>query len=159
MAAYLDRLTATLLHDASPKDLLPFYYKIMNYQEGPYDELHTSGLSTDYVAREIRRAKAGVGDQVKIYPGIDIDVPTRAADKRTKPDDVRRSDPRRIRRPCGWRRTGARIRRDVAGEPHRGGGSAPADFRVSSTTSACDPVMVSMTAATSPQSSSGSPWT
>jgi hypothetical protein len=28
---------------------------------------------------------------VKIYPGVDIDVPTRASDKRTKPDDVRRS--------------------------------------------------------------------
>lgn len=29
--------------------------------------------------------------QTKIYPGIDIDVPTRPTDKRTKPDDVRRS--------------------------------------------------------------------
>ncbi len=91
MAAYLDRLSATLFHDARPKDFLPFYYKIMNYQEGPYDELHTSGLSADYVARETRRAIAGVGGQVKIYPGIDIDVPTRPTDKRTKPEDVRRA--------------------------------------------------------------------
>ena len=28
---------------------------------------------------------------MKIYPGIDIDVPTRSTDKRTKPDDVRQS--------------------------------------------------------------------
>ncbi len=91
MAAFLDRLSATLFHDASPKEFLPFYYKIMNYQEGPYDQLHTSGLSPDYVTRETRRAIAGVAGQVKIYPGIDIDVPTKLTDKRTKPEDVRKS--------------------------------------------------------------------
>jgi hypothetical protein len=92
MASYLDRLSATLFHDASPKDFLPFYYKIMNYQEAPYEQLPTKGLSADYVARETRRAIAGVaGGQVKIYPGIDIDVPTRRTDKRTKPDDVKLS--------------------------------------------------------------------
>jgi hypothetical protein len=91
MAAYLDRLSATVFHDAAPQDFLPFYYKIMNYQEGAYEDLHTTGLSADYVARETRRALAGVAGQTKIYPGIDIDVPTRPTDKRTKPDDVRRS--------------------------------------------------------------------
>src|ERR1700719_394690 len=91
MASYLDRLSATIFHDASPKDFLPFYYKIMNYQEGPYDQLHTSGLSADYVSRETKRAIAGVEGQVKIYPGIDVDVPTKLTDKRTKPDDVRTS--------------------------------------------------------------------
>jgi hypothetical protein len=91
MAAYLDRLSATIFHDATPKDFLPFYYKIMNYQEGAYEDLHTTGLSADYVTRETKRALAGVAGQTKIYPGIDIDVPTRATDKRTKPDDVRRS--------------------------------------------------------------------
>jgi len=91
MASYLDRLSATIFHDARPQDFLPFYYKIMNYTEGPYDQLHTSGLSADYVARETRRAIAGVGGQVKIWPGIDIDVPTRRTDKRTTPDDVRKS--------------------------------------------------------------------
>ncbi len=91
MAAYLDRLSATVFHDATPQEFLPFYYKIMNYQEAPYDQLRTSGLSADYLARETRRAIAGVEGEVKIYPGIDIDVPTQRTDKRTKPDDVRRS--------------------------------------------------------------------
>ena len=91
MKAYLDRLGATLFHDAGPKDFLPFYYKIMNYKEGPYDELNTSGLTADYVTRETKRALVGVGGLVKIYPGVDVDVPTRQSDKRTKPDDVRRS--------------------------------------------------------------------
>ncbi|HEY3838875.1 MAG TPA: hypothetical protein VGL72_20005 [Bryobacteraceae bacterium] len=91
MAAYLDRLSATVFHDANPRDFLPFYYKIMNYAEGPYEELHNSGLSADYVARETRRAIQGTGGTVKIYPGIDIDVPTKITDKRTRPDDVRHS--------------------------------------------------------------------
>jgi len=91
MASFLDRLGATMFHDATPKDFLPFYYKIMNYEEAPYDQLRTAGLTPEYVARETKRAIAGTGGQVKIYPGIDIDVPTRLTDKRTKPDDVRRS--------------------------------------------------------------------
>jgi hypothetical protein len=91
MAAYLDRLSATVFHDATPRDFLPFYYKITNYTEGQYDQLHTSGLSADYVARETKRAIAGVGGQIKIYPGIDIDVPTKLTDKRTTPDDVRKA--------------------------------------------------------------------
>jgi hypothetical protein len=91
MAAYLDRLSATVFHDAKPQDFLQFYYRIMNYEEAPYDQLRTAGLTPDYVARETKRALAGTAGQVKIYPGIDIDVPTRAQDKRTKPDDVRRS--------------------------------------------------------------------
>jgi hypothetical protein len=90
MAAFLDRLSATLFHDAT-QDFLPFYYKLMNYQEGPYDQLYISGLSPAYVTQETKRAVAGVEGQVKIYPGIDIDVPTKLTDKRTKPDDVRKS--------------------------------------------------------------------
>lgn len=89
MTAFLDRLSATVFHDARPQDLLPLYYRMMNYDEKPYLELPSSGLSADYVARETRRAIAGVGGQVKIYPGIDIDVPTKRTDKRTRPDDVR----------------------------------------------------------------------
>jgi hypothetical protein len=91
MAAYLNRLSSTIFHDASPTDFLPLYYKIMNYKEGPYEDLHNSGLSSDYVSRETRRAILGTGGKVKIYPGIDIDVPTKPAEKRTKPDDVRQA--------------------------------------------------------------------
>jgi hypothetical protein len=91
LASYLDRLAGTVFHDATPHEFLPFYYKIMNYKEGPYDQLHLSGLTADYVARETKRALDGVQREVKIYPGIDIDVPTAMTDKRTKPDDVRQS--------------------------------------------------------------------
>ena len=96
MAAYLDRLSGTIFHDATPNDFLQFYYKIMNYQEAPYAELATTGLSADYVARETKRAIADVAGEVQIYPGIDIDVPVlggsgKPTDKRTKPEDVSRA--------------------------------------------------------------------
>ncbi|HUA91194.1 MAG TPA: hypothetical protein VL991_01435 [Terracidiphilus sp.] len=92
LATYLDRLSETIFRDASPQDFLPFFYDVMGYHEAPYDQLHITGLSADYLAHETRRAIEGVkGSDVQIYPGIDIDVPTKLTDKRTKPEDVRRS--------------------------------------------------------------------
>jgi hypothetical protein len=48
------------------------------------------GLSSDYVYRETRRALKDVpaSGACKIYPGIDIDIPTGAREKQTSPDDV-----------------------------------------------------------------------
>ena len=40
--------------------------------------------------RETKRAVAGVGSNVKVWPGIDIDIPTAATSKKTQPDDVYR---------------------------------------------------------------------
>jgi hypothetical protein len=91
LASFLDRLSLTVFHDAKPEDVLPFYYKIMNYEEAPYRQLPTSGLSADYVARETRRAIAGVGGEIPVYPGIDIDVPTEAGQKQTTAEDVRQA--------------------------------------------------------------------
>lgn len=96
MAAYLDNLSHTVFHDASPNDFIQLYYKMMNYQEAPYDQLASAGLSPDYVAKETKRAVDGVAGEVKIYPGIDINVPTlgkhpKSNDKRTNPEDVRRA--------------------------------------------------------------------
>jgi hypothetical protein len=93
IAAYLNRLSRTVFADAKPNDFLDFYYKIMNYQEAPYGQLATTGLSADYVARETKRAVEAVAGEVMIYPGIDIDVPTlttaKTPEKRTSPEDVR----------------------------------------------------------------------
>jgi hypothetical protein len=95
MVKYLNRLSDTIFHDATPPEFLDFYNKIMNYQEAPYDKLATAGLSPDYVARETKRALAGVAGEVRIYPGIDIDVPTlikgNTPEKHTAPEDVQRS--------------------------------------------------------------------
>src|SRR5207247_1134410 len=73
-----------------------------NYREAPLTELPHEGLSADYVARETRRALAGVSTPSaesapaakapgtpKIWPGIDIDIPTGQDEKKTEPQDVR----------------------------------------------------------------------
>ena len=65
-------------------------------------ELTRKGLSADYVERETRRAVAGVSSHTaelasaantpgtpKIWPGIDIDIPTGQDEKKTQPRDVR----------------------------------------------------------------------
>jgi hypothetical protein len=74
--------------DASPEDLQPFYYKMMGYHEASVLGDRDAGLSAAYVTSETKRAIAGKGGRVKIFPGIDIDVPTAADEKHTKPEDV-----------------------------------------------------------------------
>lgn len=91
LADFIERLCTSVFHDATPEDFLPFYYKTMGHQEAAFDQLHVAGLSAKYVAQETRRAIAGTEGTVAIYPGIDIDVPTKMTDHRTQPDDVRAS--------------------------------------------------------------------
>ena len=38
--------------------------------------------------RETKRAIAGAGPTLKIWPGIDIDIPDAATSKKSQPDDV-----------------------------------------------------------------------
>ena len=61
---------------------------MQQYHEQSLDRIPKEGLSSDYVLRETKRAVAGVAPHVKIWPGIDIDIPTGANDKKTQPDDV-----------------------------------------------------------------------
>jgi hypothetical protein len=56
--------------------------------EAPLDRLPTAGLSAEYVKSETRRAVAGVRGATKVWPGIEIDVPTGEHEKKTTPDDV-----------------------------------------------------------------------
>jgi hypothetical protein len=89
MASFLDRISGTIFHDAKPEDVLPFYYKIMNYDEAAFAELPRAGLSAGYVARETRRVLDAVQGRIAVYPGIDVGVPSRG--KQVTPQDVRAS--------------------------------------------------------------------
>jgi hypothetical protein len=64
---------------------------VQQYHDQPLDKIPASGLGADYVLRETRRAMAGAGPRVKIWPGIDVDIPTAATSKKTTPDDVYQS--------------------------------------------------------------------
>lgn len=94
MAAFLNSLSRTIFRDAKPEDFTELYYKMMNYREAPYGQLASAGLSPGYVAEETKRAVVQCEGKVKIYPGIDIDVPVlgngpKTGDKKTSPDDVK----------------------------------------------------------------------
>jgi hypothetical protein len=88
-ASYIENVASTILRDTPKEEVLRLNNEWLGYAiEAPLDKLPTAGLSADYVASETRRALAGVQGKCKIYPGIDIDVPTNAGQKKTQPEDV-----------------------------------------------------------------------
>jgi hypothetical protein len=91
MARYIQNINSTLFADLTPEQTTEISYRLQQYpSEAPLDKLSTAGLSADYVRRETRRAVAGVGagGKTKIWPGIEIDVPTGEKEKKTTPEDV-----------------------------------------------------------------------
>jgi len=89
LASYVTSVSRTLFGDFSPEQVLGLTYKVQNYEEASLADLPRKGLSANYVERETRRALAGAGSAVKIWPGIDIDIPTNKDEKKTAPQDVR----------------------------------------------------------------------
>ena len=90
MVEYIRNIQSTIFRDCPPEEVLQLHYNILGYQgEANLENLPTTGFSPDYVARETRRAIAGVQGAIPIYPGIDIDIPTGEKDKKTQPSDVR----------------------------------------------------------------------
>jgi len=78
MASYIRSVAGTVFHDLDQQQSLDFEYRVMDYAgEGNLAQIPSRGLSADYVYRETKRALAGVERQnTKIWPGIDIDIPT-----------------------------------------------------------------------------------
>lgn len=89
-AGYIENMASGILRDLPADEVLRVNNEWLDYaNEAPLDKLPTTGLSADYVFRETKRALADVaGASCKIYPGIDIDVPTEAGQKKTSPADV-----------------------------------------------------------------------
>ena len=89
MARYIRNVNATLFADLTPEQATEVTYRIQQYSgEATLDRLPTAGLSAEYVRRETRRAVAGVAAKTRIWPGIEIDIPTAENEKKTTPDDV-----------------------------------------------------------------------
>src|SRR5262249_8781893 len=89
MARYIRNVQSTLFADLTPEETLAFIYRVQQYpNEKPLDRIAQEGLSADYVLRETRRAVAAAGPAMPIWPGIDIDIPTEAQEKKTRPQDV-----------------------------------------------------------------------
>jgi hypothetical protein len=79
MAEYIDNVSSTLYADVPKQELLDFHYKVLNYQEKSLDKIPFTGLSADYVYRETKRSHDDLrGTKTLLWPGIDIDIPTKS---------------------------------------------------------------------------------
>jgi hypothetical protein len=102
LASYANGVSRTIFGDFSAEEVLGLTYKVQGYQGANLTELAHKGLSAAYVEQETRRAVTGVSSHSvesaaaanipgtpKIWPGLDIDVPTSQDEKKTEPQDVR----------------------------------------------------------------------
>jgi hypothetical protein len=90
MALYVDNIGSTLYGDLTKQQLTEFTYEVMGYKERSYDEIPYTGLSSDYVYRETKRALEGVaGTKTQIWPGLDIDIPTEENHSKRTPQSVK----------------------------------------------------------------------
>ena len=88
LAQYVRNSNRSLFADLTPEATLALTYDVQQYHDRPLSELAANGLGADYVRRETARAVAGAGPNLKIWPGIDVDIPTAATSKKTQPSDV-----------------------------------------------------------------------
>jgi hypothetical protein len=90
MALYVDNIGSTLYGDLTKQQLTDFTYEVMGYKERSYEQIPYTGLSADYVARETKRALAGVaGSKTQIWCGIDVDIPTEPSHSKRTPQSVK----------------------------------------------------------------------
>jgi len=90
MKSYIDGMSQNVYGDLSKEQSLEFEYRVMNYKEGQYGEIASTGFTADYVYRETKRALEDVaGTKTEIWPGIDIDVPTPGGKSKSTPENVR----------------------------------------------------------------------
>jgi hypothetical protein len=88
LAQYVRSANRSIFADLTPDQTLEFTYNVQQFRAGTLGELATAALPADYVQRETKRAVAGAGPAMKIWPGIDIDIPTAATSHKTKPEDA-----------------------------------------------------------------------
>jgi hypothetical protein len=91
LASYIDSVSQTQFGDVPKEELLQFNYRVLGYKdEGSIEQIPKTGLSSDYVYREAKRAHAAlVGTKTALWPGIDVDVPTAADHSKCTPQGVR----------------------------------------------------------------------
>jgi hypothetical protein len=91
LAQYVRSVQKSLFADLTPAQVLDFTYGVQQYRDRSLEQLAKEGLGADYVLRETKRAVVAAGPKMKIWPGIDVDIPTAATSKKTTPDDVYQS--------------------------------------------------------------------
>jgi hypothetical protein len=88
LAQYTRSASRSLFADLRPEQTLELTYDLQQFRGPALDALAATGLPAEYVLNETRRAIAGAGPTMKIWPGLDVDIPTAAASRKTRPEDV-----------------------------------------------------------------------
>ncbi|HYT74704.1 MAG TPA: hypothetical protein VEL79_08150, partial [Vicinamibacterales bacterium] len=86
LAQYARSASRSLFADLAPERTLDLTYQLQQFRGPALDQLAAAGLPADYVLSETKRAVTG--STIKIWPGLDVDIPTAATSKKTRPDDV-----------------------------------------------------------------------
>jgi hypothetical protein len=90
MASYIDSVSKTIYGDVPKQELLDFHYRVLNFDEKDLASIPKAGFSADYVLRETKRSREALaGFRTQLWPGIDIDIPTAAANSKSSPDGTR----------------------------------------------------------------------
>ncbi len=87
-ATFIGNVQKTIFHDVPKEQVFSLYNELLNYGDMSLADIPKSGFPADYVLRETKRSLEDVRGQCKIYPGIDIDIPTALDEKQTSPEDV-----------------------------------------------------------------------
>jgi hypothetical protein len=88
LAQYVRGASRSLFADLPQERILDLTCDMQQYRAGSLGDLASAGLPAEYVRSETRRALAGAGTTMKIWPGLDVDIPTAATSKKTQPSDV-----------------------------------------------------------------------
>jgi hypothetical protein len=90
LAEYINNVGGTIYGDVPKQELLDFHDRVLNYKQQGLADIPFTGLSSDYVYRESKRAHDGLaGTKTILLPGIDIDIPTAPNHSHCTPDGVR----------------------------------------------------------------------
>jgi hypothetical protein len=91
MASYINSVSQTIHGDIPKQELLmDFEYDVMNLRERGLEQIPYTGLSSDYVYRETKRAIDGAaGTKTLIWPGLDIDIPTGLNQSKSTPQGTK----------------------------------------------------------------------
>jgi hypothetical protein len=91
MVDYIDSVDSTYFADVPKQQLLDFHYRVLDYgSEAGMTTLAATGFSADYVFRETKRAHDALqGTNAKLWPGIDIDIPTSKEHAKSSPEGTK----------------------------------------------------------------------
>ena len=88
LAQYVRSVQRSVFADFTPAQVLDFTYGVQQYRDKSLEQLAAEGLGTGLRAARDEARLASAGPNMKIWPGIDVDIPTAATSKKTTPDDV-----------------------------------------------------------------------